>query len=483
MFRLSLLSRWLRGGTHRIHRSVEVRRFRPTLEVLECRLTPSSNITTSLMGGNLTITDNAAANITLSQPAANEVTITTAAGTTINGQTSPVTITGVTGNLNVNLGAGNDGLTFDLSNNSFAVGNLSITGTTGNKTVVTSTNGATNGNFLTVNGNYSETLGNGSEFTSLDQFDVSGNMNIQHANGNSLVFLSVDSGNLGSVFNTVGGNMSVVNMTGFGMVGSGFDVDALEETNVGGNITALMGTGDPTTGFAGWTTVGSLSTNASVTVGGNVNIIGTSGFLAFGDFANDGEEVANAHVTGDVMMNLGSGAGNTALFGNSAEPSSTSANNVVITGSGAHDAVTIAPSTVSGNLAVTLTGQGGNSITVDDLSVAKNTTLMAAGGGNSIAIDNQVPGSTFGGSVMILTGGTNNILEINSHSQGAPGTTTFEGPVFADLGGGDDELILAEAGKVDFEVPSTINGGTGTNFAFVNDANIEGVQPKLINFS
>jgi hypothetical protein len=481
MFRLSLLSKWLRGGTRRAPRSVEVRRFRPTLESLECRLTPSSNITTSLMGGNLTITDNVAANVTLSQPAANEITITTAAGTTINGQTGPVTISGVTGNLNVNLGAGNDSLTFDLSQTSFAVGSVSITGTTGNKTVTTSTDGTTTNNFLTVNGNYDENFGNGSEFTKLDQFSVKGNMNFQHANGSAAVFLGVDSGNLGTLFNTVTGNLTAENVTPMGTVGSGADVDALEETNVGGNITALMGTGNAT-GFAGWTTVGSLS-NSSVTVGGNVNIVGTSGFLAFGDVANDGEEVSNANIAGNVTMNLGSGAGNTALFGDGASASSTSAQNVTILGTGAHDAVTIGPSTVSGNLVVALLGQGGNSISVDDTSVAGNTALTASGGGNSIAIDNQIPGSTFGGSVTILTGGTNNILEINSHSQGSPGTTTFDGPVLADLGAGNDTLILAEAGKVDFKVHSVFIGGTGTNEAFVNPNNIEGVQPTLVNFS
>lgn len=479
MFRLSLLSKWLRGGTRRMSRPVEVRRFRPILEALEDRLTPSSNITASVVAGNLTITDNVAANITLSQPAANEITIATAAGTTINGKTGPVTLNGVTGNLNVNLGAGKDGLTFDLSKTSLEVGNLSVTGTTGNKTVVTNAAGTTN--VLDVDGNYQEIFGNGFDFTQLHQFNVSGNMTIDHSNGNGLVFLGVDHANLGKLFNTVGGSLTVKNVTASGAVGSGFDVDALEETNVGGNVTALMGHGDQT-GFAGWTTVGSLSSN-SITVGGNVNIIGTSGFLAFGDVANAGEEVSNAHITGDVTMNLGSGAGNTALFGNGASASSTSAHNVTILGSGAHDQVTVGPSTVSGSLYVSLLSHGGNSISVDDVSVANNTVLMATGGGNSITIDNQTPGSTFGGTVMILTGGTNNILEINSHSQGASGTTTFDGPVLADLGDGNDTLILAEAGNVDFMVPSAFIGGAGTNLAFVNQNNIQGVQPTLVNFS
>jgi hypothetical protein len=475
-----LFAKLLRGSARR--KGAPVRKpiqFRPALEGLEGRLTPAGNVTTSLVGGNLTIIDNAAASsLTISQPAANEITITPDAGTTINGKAGPVTIMGVTGGLNVNLGTGNDTLTFDLSHHSIAVGNVSITGSTGNKTVLTNTAGTTNA--LDVHGSFKEVFGNGAEFTRLDQFNVSGNMTIDHANGDAFVFLGVDPANLGTLFNRVGGALTVANVTSAGTTGSGSDVDALEETNVGGDVTAHMGTGNQS-GFGGWTSVGSLSSK-SVTVGGNVTITGHA-FLAFGDFANDGEEVVNAHVAGNVTMNLGGGAGNTALFGGGASAGSTSANNVVILGSGAHDALTVGPSVVKNNLTVLLTGPGGNSISADSVSVTGDTTLMAAGGSNSIAIDNQAPGSTFGGLVGILTTGSNNLLEVNSHSQGAPGATTFDSPVLANLGAGNDTLVLAEAGKVDFKMASAFIGGTGTNHAFVNNNNIEGVEPTLVNFS
>jgi hypothetical protein len=480
MFSLRPVWKWLRGGARPSLWPVKDCRFRPTLELLEGRLTPTCNVTASVVDHNLTITDNAAASsLTLSEPAAGEITITPDAGTTINGKAGPATFMGVTGGLTVNLGTGNDTLTFDLSQHSFAIGNVSITGTTGNKTLLTNTMGTTNA--LDVHGNFSAILGNGTDFTMLHQFNVTGNMTIDHANGNAFVFLGVDTANLGKLFNSVNGSLTVANVTSLGTAGTGIDIDALEETNVGGDITAHMGRGD-SSGFGGWTSVGSLSSK-SITVGGNVSITDQGGFLAFGDFANDGEEVVNAHVAGNVMMDLGSSVGNTALFGNGTSASSTSANHVMITGSGAHDAVTVGPSVVHGDLAVALLGQGGNSISVDDVSVTGDASLTALGGSNSIAIDNLVPGSTFGGSVGIFTGGTNNLLEINSHSQGSPGTTTFDGPVLANLGAGNDTLILAEAGKVDFKVPSAFIGGTGTNHAIVNPLNIEGVQPTLINFS
>jgi hypothetical protein len=478
MFSLRALAKWIRGGASRRPRPVVAGRFRPTLEALEGRLTPAGNITTSLVGGSLTIVDNAAASsITLSQPAAGKITITPDAGTTINGKAGAVTVSGVAGGLNVNLGTGNDSLTFDLSQHSFTIGNVLIDGTTGDKNVVTKTAGTKNA--LHVNGSFNEIFGNGSEFTKLDQFTVGGNMTFDHSNGNSAVFLGVDPANLGTLFNRVGGSLTVANLGSAGKAGTGSDVDALEETNVHGDVTAHMGSGD-SSGFAGWTSVGSLS-SASISVGGNVDITGQAGFLAFGDFANDGEEVVNAHVAGNVTMDLGTGSGNTALFGNGTSASSTSANNVIIIGSGAHDTAIVGPSVIHGDLGVALLGNGGNTITVDHVSVSRDTALVASGGGNSIAIDNQVPGSTFGGSVGIFASGTDNLLEINSHSQGAPGTTTFDGPVFANLGDGNDILMLAEAGKVDFKEASAFVGGSGTNHDAVNHNNIEGVQPTLFN--
>jgi hypothetical protein len=48
---------------------------------------------------------------------------------------------------------------------------------------------------------YKEIFGNGNEFTRLNQFDVSGNLTINHANGNSSIFLGVDAANLGTLLN------------------------------------------------------------------------------------------------------------------------------------------------------------------------------------------------------------------------------------------------------------------------------------------
>jgi hypothetical protein len=452
-------------------------RFRPAPESLEERLELAGNITTSLVAGNLTVTDNGAVSFKISQPSANKITLTpTAAGTTINGQTAPVTINSVTGNLTINLGTGKDNLTFDLSQSSINVRNVSITGSTGDKTVLATTAGQDN--FLNVHSNYSQVFGNGNEFTRLNQFHVDGNMTVNHANGGSFVFLGVDPTNLGTQFNSVAGNLTVDNVTQSGQAATGFDVNALEETNVGGSIRSNMGNA---TGVGGWTSVGSRS-NQSVAVGGDMTLKALTGFLSFGDFANDGLEVQNAQVAGRVTMDMGRDPANTALFGGGTSVSATKASSVTIMGRGAHDAVTVGASTIQGDLHVMLSGKSANSIGVDSLSITGNTSLMATGSGNEIRIDDQAPGSTFGGRVDIATTGKNNLLSINSkHRVPSTATTTFLGEVTADLGAGRNTLLLAGIGTVDFEAPATFDGGPGRN-TLVNGGNLVGVEPELVNF-
>jgi hypothetical protein len=238
--------------------------------------------------------------------------------------------------------------------------------------------------------------------------------------------------------------------------------------------------GDASNGIGGWTSVGSQS-NRSVAVGGDVDFTALTGFLSFGDFANDSLEVQNAQVAGHVTMDLGTGVGNTALFGGGTSAESTSASSLTVTGRGAHDGVTVGASHVVGDLAVSLTGKGANSIAVDNVLVTGDTSLMAAGGSNSIAIDDQAPGSTFGGRVDIDMTGKNNLLSINSkHRKPQTGTTTFAGKVSAKLGAGNNTLILAEIGQVTFGAQATFNGGPGRNTALVGD--VVGVEPTIVNF-
>src|SRR5262249_19755767 len=210
--------------------------------------------------------------------------------------------------------------------------------------------------------------GDATESPRLNQFDVDGNMTIDHANGGSFVFLRVDPTNLARQFNHVGGALTVDNVTASGRAATGFDVNALEETNVGGSLSVNMGNAS---GVGGWTTVGSLS-DQSVSVGGDVTLKALTGFLSFGDVANDGLEVWNAQVAGHVSTDLGSGVGSTALFAGSSMDS-TIASSVTVTGRGAHDGVTVGASQILGDLDVSLTGNRANTIAVDSVFVGGDT--------------------------------------------------------------------------------------------------------------
>jgi hypothetical protein len=464
-------------GRHARRKPAPARRpkqFRPGIEALDGRIVPA-NIAANLTLGNLTLTDDGSVAVTVSQPAPNQIRLTPGTGTTINGQALAQTFTGVTGSLNINLGTGTDNVTFDLSQTGIDVGNVSITGT-GDKTVVTNTQGSDN--FLNVHGNYKEIFGDGNEFTALNQFHVDGNMTIDHANGGSFVYLKVNPTNLGGTFNTVQGDLTVDNVTTSGRAATGFDVNALEETNVGGSVYSNMGNAS---GVGGWTTVGSLGGGDSVTVGGDVVLTAKTGFLAFGDFANEGLEVQNALVAGGVKMDLGSGVGNTALFGGGTG-GGTSASYVSIKGQGAHDAATVGASMITGDLDVALTGRGANSIAVDSVWVGGDTSLKTNGGGNDIRIDDQFPGSTFVGHTDIVMTGRNNFLSINSqHRTPNPDSTTFAGGVTASLGSGRGTLHLGLFGEVDFGAESTFDGGAGHSTAFVGSTG--GVTPTVDNFS
>src|SRR5262249_11834573 len=155
------------------------------------------------------------------------------------------------------------------------------TGSSGNKTVGTTTAGTTNP--LTVGGSLSATLGNGTDIITFNQFNVTGGLTADHANGTGVVNLGVDPANLGTMFNRVGGRLNVNNVTTSGAAASGNDIDALEETNVGGSVINNLWNDDAGSGFGGWTSFGSLS-GTPMAVGGSVTMTAVNGNLAFGDF-------------------------------------------------------------------------------------------------------------------------------------------------------------------------------------------------------
>jgi hypothetical protein len=459
--------------------------FRPIVELLESRLTPSGNVTTSVVAGSLTITGDAQANgITISQTAAHQITITPDATTSINNLTAgtPVTLNNITHSLTINLGAGNDNLTFNEAAGNITInGNLNINGTTGNKTVLTTTGGTAN--TLAVTGSFNESFGNGTELSVVDQFSVGGNMTFDHANGAATVVLGVDPANLGKIFNSVGGNLNVLNTNPNGTAGTGNDFNALEETSVAGNVDVIMGFGNNNTTAENWTSFGTEAGGSNlVTVGGNVLITSLTGSLTLGDFFGFGEEVVNTSVKGSVTMNLGSGSGSTAVFGAGTGSTATpTAGSVTIVGSGANQGAVVSAANIKNNMNVSLSGGGVDTVALAALTVARNTSITTGPGADSVTIDDSgATGSTFGGTVTINTGGGADTLAINSGT--GTGKTTFQGNVSANLGAGNDTLSLATSGKVAFLGSATFDGDGGTNTANVNPGNLPNHKPTLENF-
>lgn len=95
---------------HRRNSRRTMRNFQPRLGRLEDRMTPAGNVTAVVSGGILTVVGDAAANQIWIAGAGNTSAVIRAVDstTTINGQTGPVTLDGITVGFNISTGAGDD---------------------------------------------------------------------------------------------------------------------------------------------------------------------------------------------------------------------------------------------------------------------------------------------------------------------------------------------------------------------------------------
>src|SRR5262245_50005725 len=101
---------WLRSS--RAVRSQSRSRFTPAFEQLETRLPLAGNLSASVSAGNLIVTgNNAGAEFVIGQDDADQFTLI-GMDTTVNGSTEPVTFSGVTHDLRIYLGKGDDAVTF-----------------------------------------------------------------------------------------------------------------------------------------------------------------------------------------------------------------------------------------------------------------------------------------------------------------------------------------------------------------------------------
>src|SRR5262249_25516973 len=151
-------------------------------------------------------------------------TISTTAGNTINNNftsvTTPIAITAIV----VNLGAGADSLIFDGSAGNINLpGGLTITGTTGDKTIAAQNLYLLNKSALRIT-----MAGNGALTTSFTDVDVTGNATLSHVGtGNTSFTLTTSSSNAAALNNW--GGLSITN-------GIGADTNTINDTNFAGSV-------------------------------------------------------------------------------------------------------------------------------------------------------------------------------------------------------------------------------------------------------
>jgi hypothetical protein len=449
---------------------------RLSVELLETREVPAGNVVTVVHGSTLFLVGDSQANtIILSQPGGpGTLRITPTGTTTVNGFNTPVNGT-LSPNLDIQLGTGDDSISFDLGTSPFVVQNaltIDYFGT-GVGTKTTQTTGAA-ANDLTVGGNLGLRYAAGNVTTTLDNLQVTGGLTVLHATGDGT--LTVDNKHAGGAFSKIGGSVVVTSTQGVAN-------NTILDTNIGGNVTITNGKARTSDNAAGSTNIAVANNTTLATIGGSMTVSNVSGDNAVGD------AIADVHVKGNVILALGSG---------------------VFTGSVTKQAVSSAP-TIDGMLRITASANGSASmhlgspgvglvvkqsltlrsgnraavVTLDDVSVTTSTSIFTGQGNDTLTIDGATgdAGSTFTGGFNLGTGPGTDTLSINSGSAAAA-TTTFKGAFSASLGAGNDTLNLATAGIVNFpnRIP-TFNGSLGINTKNVTTGHLSGMAPKFLNFA
>lgn len=399
--------------------------------------------------GNLfVIGDNQGADIAISQPAVGQITLT-GNGTKVNGSTEPVTFSGVTRDLRIYFGRGDDSLTFDETNPIVLSGNLSITGGQGSNTV--STLPGSPGS-LKVGGNLSIlNLPGPAQLTTLLNLNVKGNVQIANLGGIALVTIDVASaGDALPPSNTIGGNLLITNGPGK------FDATDLSSINVKGNLQVLN------LGTAASTSIDSFFAGQS-TIGGDLQIINGPG--QSGDTAIIGTTV------GRNLQVLGSGPGRSSIV--LASSNVRGATN--LRGGNGDDTVFVDDAIFGGDFQLQ-TGTGADTVNIGTGGDIQRVRFVPEQRVRTVLVVDPITGE-----VQTLQKVYTVFKPVYETMFLAGGQATFSGKVSAYLGGKDDTLNLAIDAEVRFSKAATLDGQNGQNTANVHTANLPAL-PTLKRF-
>jgi hypothetical protein len=470
------------------------RRFRPALESLEGRLTPT-NVSATIIGTTLVLAKTAPGNdsLTITRAATfGELTVTTTAGNTINHTlttfTTPSAITAVT----VNLGSGDDTLTLDGTATNGAInlpGSLVILGSGGNKTLSATSVNLLRGGSLAV-----LLSGNGTETSTFTDVNVSGAATVTHTGVGDTTFTITTSGTPRPDAVVNWGNLTIVN-------GSGKDTNTISDVNFRGSVSVNNGAG------GSLTNISATNDQNLTSIGGSVTILNATG--------QTDNELYDYNVAGNVVISTGAGVSgqttpnfvgveNIKSFPNSAIPVIGGSVTVVgTTLAGASPQLVIdfgtgttpanLPLVISGNLTILAGGAGSVDINLNDLTVIGTTTveLGAQTHGDTFQVQGSSVTSVFNNFILISAATGNDTFSI----QDSAGSIEFAGLVSVSLGAGNDTLNLAAdsthttgvtGAVVDLFGASVFNGGTGTNHKFEGTHNTNvffAITPVFTHFS
>ena len=323
--------------------------FRPVVEILEDRCTPSG-VTGSFAHGVWTLTgDGASYDITVNSAGTPGSFAVTGNNTTVTGVTNPTGVKAIV----YDLGAGNDKVTMNTNAQPIRLKALTFLGGDGDNALIA--------NHLTVNTNLRVTNGTGFDQTFLSDFGVKRNVAINDNDGGSITELFTDSPGFG--FNSIGGNLTILN-------GSGLETVEVIDTNVGGNILNTNGSGNGIDGFTMFTNEHKAAARAIV--GGSVSV-------TYADGTSSENTIFDTHVKGSVTFNNGSGQSESDFDGGNTPLPVKIDHNLTITGTGSNK-VSVglkAQKTgmiVGGNLLIDV-GQPANPLQALNLIVHGSTTI------------------------------------------------------------------------------------------------------------
>jgi hypothetical protein len=406
------------------------RTYHPTLEALEGRVTPAGNLTTHLLGGSLFVLGDREANaVTVTQTAAGQFTLTPDAGTTINGKAEALTLTGVTRDLVLWLGDGDDGVRLGSSfEDTLSVGrSLVIQG--GNGENVIESNGT-----LTVARDLTVVNGRGNDRVELrGHLQVGDNVTIFNGNGDNTTMISPDLG----LNNTIGGDLRIIN-------GFGGDTNIVLDTNVGDDVIFDNGSADPTTDVT-TNQFTAFNSTERLTVGGDIVFRTTNGQVSNVVTDTDvGDDVVfEAGRSGNATFDLGTGsiAGAVTVGGDVTIRGSRAGQSQVRLGdiSGFADDPGLL---IQGRLMVN-TGTGDDELSLTNVNVNRTTTLLTGAGADRVTVDD----SAFRGGFSLATEAGDDAVNIETRSgRELEGATEIGKEMTINLGQGNDTLRLGAVG-------------------------------------